>query len=177
MAILKERNSALIYTTPEITTLVVINIKLIERQKQEIIKLRHNNKLAGYLGIKKTIELVIRDFTQKGLRKNITKYIKNYDIYYKAKYVRYKLYRLLQTLKITSKVQSTITLDFIVKLPKSKEPLTGIEFNSILVINDTLTKYIYFVLYKEVSTVEELVYIFYKTIIVQYKIPKEIRLN
>ena len=40
-------------------------------------------------------------------------------------------------------------MDFIVKLPKSKDPTTGIAYNSILVIVDKLTKYAHFVLFKE----------------------------
>ena len=62
-------------------------------------------------------------------------------------------------------VWSSIALDFIVKLPLSKEPLTGAVFDSILVINDRLTKFAYFVLYKEASNAEELAYTFIKTII------------
>jgi hypothetical protein len=63
MAILKERDSALIYATPEIAVLAIIDIELTEQQKQEVIGLRHDDKSAGHLGIEKTIELVTRDFT------------------------------------------------------------------------------------------------------------------
>ena len=100
MAILKERNSALIYTTPEITTLAVIDIKLTEPQRQEIIKSRYDDKSAGHPGIEKTIELVTRDFTWKGLRKDITEYVKNCDTCHKAKHARHKPYGLLQTPEI-----------------------------------------------------------------------------
>jgi hypothetical protein len=65
-------------------------------------------------------------------------------------------------------------LDFITKLPKSREPLTGVEFNSILVINNRLIKLAHFILYKESLTAEELVYTFTKIIITQHGILKEI---
>jgi hypothetical protein len=65
-------------------------------------------------------------------------------------------------------------LDFITKLPKSKEPLTGISYDSILVIVDRLTKYTHLVPYKEASTAEELAYTFMKTIIAQHGTPDEI---
>ena len=74
-------------------------------------------------------------------------------------------------------VWSSITLDFIVKLPALKEPLTGISYNSILVFINRLIKYTHLVLYKEVSTVEDLVYIFIKTIITNYSILVEIILD
>jgi hypothetical protein len=35
----------------------------------------------------------------------------------------------------------SIALDFISKLPRTKDPLTGISYDSILVIVDRLTKY------------------------------------
>jgi hypothetical protein len=67
-----------------------------------------------------------------------------------------------------------ITLDFIVKLLLSKEALIGVTYNLILVIIDRLTKYVYFISYKEGLTAEELVYIFNRNIITNYGIPEEI---
>jgi hypothetical protein len=63
MAILKERDSALIYATLEIAVLAIMDTELTEQQKQEVIRSRYDNKSAGHLGIEKTIELVTRDFT------------------------------------------------------------------------------------------------------------------
>ena len=47
-------------------------------------------------------------------------------------------------------------------------------YNSILVIMNTLTKYIYLEPYKEVFTTENLVYIFNKIIIARHRIPDKI---
>jgi hypothetical protein len=68
-------------------------------------------------------------------------------------------------------------LNFIVKLPLLKEVLTGITYNSILVITDRLIKYAYFIPYKEGLTVEELIYIFNKNIITNHGILEEIISN
>jgi hypothetical protein len=68
-------------------------------------------------------------------------------------------------------------LDFIVKLPPSKEALTGVTYDLILIVINRLTKYAYFIPYKEGSTVEELVYTFNKNIIANYKIPEKIISN
>jgi len=54
----------------------------------------------------------------------------------------------------------SIALDFIVKLPLSKDPLTGVEYDSILVITDRLTKYGYFIPYLEASDAKALAYTF-----------------
>ena len=65
-------------------------------------------------------------------------------------------------------------MDFIIKLPLSKEPLTETVFDSILVINDKLIKYVYLVPYKEFSNAEDLAYVFVKIVVTQYRILKEI---
>jgi hypothetical protein len=59
-----------------------------------------------------------------------------------------------------------VTFNFIIKLLLLKESLTGISYNSILIFIEVLIKYIYLELYKESSIVEDLVYIFYKVIII-----------
>jgi hypothetical protein len=67
-----------------------------------------------------------------------------------------------------------MTLDFIVKLPSSAELITEVVFDSILVITDRLTKYRYFILYKESLLAEKLAYTFNKYIIGNHEISKKI---
>nr|XP_036575372.1 pol protein [Colletotrichum truncatum]KAF6781935.1 pol protein [Colletotrichum truncatum] len=57
----------------------------------------------------------------------------------------------------------------------SREPLTGVYFDSVLVIVDRLTKYAYFIPYKEASNAEEFAYTFLKYIIANHGTPKEIK--
>ena len=65
-------------------------------------------------------------------------------------------------------------MNFIVKLPLSKEVFTGVTYNLILIIINRLIKYVYFISYKKVLTIEELIYIFNRNVIVNYEILKEI---
>jgi hypothetical protein len=67
-----------------------------------------------------------------------------------------------------------VALDFITKFPESKEPMTNISFDSILIVTDRFTKYGYFIPYKESSSAEDLIYVFNKHIIENYGIPKRI---
>ena len=53
----------------------------------------------------------------------------------------------------------------------------GATYNSILVIINILTKYTYLELYKEASIVKDLIYIFNKIVIAQYRILDKIILN
>jgi hypothetical protein len=61
----------------------------------------------------------------------------------------------------------------VVKLLLSQDPITRIEYDSILVIIDRLTKYTYIILYLETNTIEDLVYIFLRIMVTNYNIPEE----
>lgn len=52
--------------------------------------------------------------------------------------------------------------------------MTGVVYDSILVITDRLTKYGHFVPYKEASNAEELAYVFKKIVIANHGLPEEI---
>jgi hypothetical protein len=65
-------------------------------------------------------------------------------------------------------------IDFITKLPLSEEPLTGIFYDSIMVIINRLTKYLYYLPYRKATDAEELSYIFYRYIMADYGLPNEI---
>jgi hypothetical protein len=64
-------------------------------------------------------------------------------------------------------------LDFVIKLLLSRDPIIRIEYDSILVIMDRLTKYIYIILYLEASTAENLVYAFLRVVIANYNALEE----
>jgi hypothetical protein len=55
-----------------------------------------------------------------------------------------------------------------VKLLLSRDLITGIEYDFILVVIDKLTKYIYIILYLEASIIEDLVYMFLRVVIANY---------
>ena len=65
-------------------------------------------------------------------------------------------------------------MDFVVKLLLSRDNWTNYEYNVILVVTDRLTKYTYILLYKEVSTAEELANQLLRAIFTYYRMPDEI---
>ena len=65
-------------------------------------------------------------------------------------------------------------MDFIVKLPTSKEPGTGQVCDSILVIVDRLTKYAYFILTKESIQAQDMAYLVLRTLLANHQVPREI---
>ena len=52
-----------------------------------------------------------------------------------------------------------VTIDFIMKLPKSKDPLTNQPYDAILVMVDRLIKYAHMVLFKKTYNAKQLGYI------------------
>jgi hypothetical protein len=99
--------------------------------------------------------------------------IGGYNIYIRNKASRYALYRIIQSLDIPRTPWTSIVLDFVVKLLLSRDPITGIKYDFILVITDRLTKYIYIILYLEVNIAEDLVYTFLRIIVVNYSALEE----
>jgi hypothetical protein len=79
----------------------------------------------------------------------------------------------MQSLDILRTPWILIALDFVVKLLFSRDPITRVKYNFILVITDRLTKYIYFILYLEASIAEDLVYIFLRIMVANYSTPEE----
>jgi hypothetical protein len=71
----------------------------------------------------------------------------------------------------------SIVLDFVIKLLLSRDPIIGVEYNSILVIMDKLIKYTYFIFYLKASIVEDLVYMFLRVILANHSVPEEIISN
>ena len=65
-------------------------------------------------------------------------------------------------------------MDWIVKLPKSKDPLTGVQYDSIFVIVDRFTKYAKFEPYLESSSTDALAYTFTRIIIANHGMPRSI---
>ena len=141
--------------------------------QREAIKEIYKSKLGGYKGITKTIVQVYKYYDFLYILVQVKEVVKKYDIYNQSKTGQYKLYRLLQPLPIIQRLQSSITIDFIIKLPISKDSATSIIYNSILIVVDRLTKQVYFFLYKEIQTIEQLVDVVYRNVASIYIQPKE----
>jgi hypothetical protein len=56
----------------------------------------------------------------------------------------------------------------VVKLLLSRDPITRIEYDFILVVMDRLIKYIYIIVYLEANIIEDLAYMFLRVIIANY---------
>ena len=133
-----------------------------------ILKSRHDSPMAGHLGRARTYELISREFFWPTMRKDIYNYVDACDICQRTKSPRHKPFGLLQPLPIPSRPWSSISMDFIVKLPQSKN------FDSIFVVVCRLTKQAHFIPCKESISAAELAEIFIDKIFRYHGLPDEI---
>ena len=75
------------------------------------------------------------------------------------------------------RLQEVILQDFIVKLLKLKDPITGQEYNIIFIIVDKFTKQGYFIIYTKEILVEDIVQVYIKEVFVRYRILAKIILD
>ncbi len=93
------------------------------------------------------------------------------------KHSQHKSYELLKSLSTSNHAWKSIALNFIVKLSKSKERVTRIIYNFILIITNRLIKYEYFLSYKKAKFAKDLTYIFLRMIVANHHLSDKIILN
>jgi hypothetical protein len=71
----------------------------------------------------------------------------------------------------------SVAWDFITKLPESKEPISNAQYDSILIIINRLTKYGYFLPYRESNIIKELAYTFLRRIVANHRLLRKIILD
>ena len=121
-----------------------------EKLRVEIIWLHHDTPIAGYGGQWKTIELVTRNYWWPGMTKEVKQYIEGCDQCQKMKNRVEMLAGKLKPNQIPEKLWQYISVNFIMKLPVSKD------HDSILVVCDRFSKMSHFVATTEKTTAEGL---------------------
>jgi hypothetical protein len=149
-------------------------IYLPEGVRKQFTKELHEEPATGHLGIDRTREAVAARYYFPSIQRMVERVIKECDICNKAKTVKRAPYGLLQSPSTPKEPWASIAMDFIVKLPPSKEPMTETIFDSIWVTVDRLTKAAHFIPYKEGSNAQEMAYAFSKEVVKRHGIPEEI---
>ena len=128
----------------------------------DIIKDVHDTKLTGHQKKLKTLKKIQEKTTWKNINADVKKYIKNCPICALRKHDRSRKKRLHQFLQPPNFFFQRPALNFVIGLPESQNPTTGIYYDMICTIIDGLTKYAKFVLCKTTITAEELAKLFLK---------------
>ena len=108
------------------------------------------------------------------MRKSVEEFVDKCDVCKQTKHERHQPYRKLKLQDLEGRPWALIAMDFVVKLPLSKDPTTGIRYDSIMVVTDRFTKYTVLISFKELITAEELAYVFLRWIVSNHGMPKEI---
>lgn len=140
-----------------------------DREKQiDVLHIHHDNILAGHFGFKKTLDLIQRRYWWKGMSKDVKQYVDSCDVCQKSKSSRQAPSGKLIPLPIPDRNWQNITMDFIVKLPKSKK------FDSILVVVDRRSKMAHFIPCNETITAEGTAKLVFNHIVCQHGMPQSI---
>jgi hypothetical protein len=136
--------------------------------KLELLRIHHDNITSGHFGRAKTIELLSRNYWWKGMTNFVNRYVANCQICIRGKPSRQAPQGPLRSLQIPDQPWESISMDFIVKLPKSKG------FDSIFVVVDRLTKMAHFIPCNESMSAKELATLFIDNIFRLHGFPTSI---
>lgn len=122
----------------------------------QCIQDHHDGPTCGHPGVARTTEHIRRNFAFPHMRTKVANYIKKCDGCQKNKASRHAKYGNLQFTEPPEQPWSEVTMDFIVKLPKSRDLVNGTNYDSVIVIVDRLTKYTHFIPFREASDAQQL---------------------
>jgi len=133
-----------------------------------VLKICHDSPSAGHFGIKKTTNLLSRDFWWSSLSTDVKDYVRSCETCCRSKDSRHKPYRLLNPLEIPSHPWSSISMDFITDLPESDG------YTCIFTVADRLTKMCHFIPFPKVPSAVDTASAFMEIIYRFHGLPNEI---
>ncbi|CAJ0934476.1 unnamed protein product [Ranitomeya imitator] len=137
-----------VISTPPGKTLVA------NQDKERVLRWGHSSKIAGHVGVKKTLSLVSRHYWWPSLRQDVTNFIASCPSCAKNKVPRQLPSGLLHPLPVPSVPWSHIAMDFITDLPCSSN------CSVILVVVDRFSKMSHFIALPGLPSAPELTKIF-----------------
>ncbi|KAH7559971.1 reverse transcriptase [Bipolaris maydis] len=141
--------------------------------RSSLIQELHESTEYGHAGIEEMVRRLSKVFAIPRMRTKVQEILGNCLACHQNKPKRHKPYGLLQPLQPPSRPWTSVTMDFIVKLPRSLEPGSARFCDTILVIVDRLTKAAKFVPTEETITAEECAYEVTKALVSEHGIPEE----
>jgi hypothetical protein len=134
----------------------------------EVLKLCHDSLLAGHPGVAKTIALILRTYWWSNVRRSVKNYVSSCEICSRAKSSRKMPSGLLKPLPVPDQPWKSISMDFIVDLPKVNQ------FDAILVVVDRFSKQAHFIPCNKKVTAQELAKIYIENVFKLHGIPSDI---
>ena len=128
----------------------------------------HDSRVAGHFGTYKIIGRVRANFYWPKMDEQITEYVRSCDVCQHNKVIQHKKYGLLEPIDVPMQPSSSISMDFIVGLPKSEG------YTKIWVIVDRFSKMAHFIPLRTEEHMEELALILLKEIWRLHGLPESI---
>jgi transposase InsO family protein len=141
---------------------------------EEFVKEFHKGMTQGHNGATGLVSRLQEEYIIQGiwgLARQVTKECPDCQ---RNKPTRHKPYGGLQPVEIPERPWEVISWDFVVKLPKSRDPITGQDHDAILVIVDKLTKWGYFIACTEEISAEDVARIYVKEVFARHGAPTKI---
>jgi hypothetical protein len=148
--------------------IVVPNSRLV---RARIISEYHDSAMAGHPGIQRTLEKVQRRFWWRSMALDVDRYVRTCDACQCHKASSLKKAGRLQPLSIPYGVWESVSMDLIVKLPKTASQPS---YDSILVFVDRLSKMVHLVPTNESVTSKDMVDLFFTHVVSKHGMPKEV---
>lgn len=133
--------------------------------RENLIQEKHNGSFSSHFGVNKTQELVQRYYYWIGMNQDVRKYVETCIVCQKAKATSSNV-SLYQPLPIPNKPWESISMDFVVGLPRAKQG-----FDRIYVIVDRFSKMANFVPCKTTHDACHIAHLFFKEVIRIYGLP------
>jgi transposase InsO family protein len=173
--ILKVHKDGSLGPTEYINSLVMkVGLDVPEELQEQIIRQHHDDPVHGHPGVARTMELIARNYQFRKMKDKVSNFIKKCADCQKNKHSTHAPYGEMQPMELPEKPWTDISMDFVTGLPLSKDPATGLTYDSILVIVDRFTKYALMIPFRRDYTAVQLAHVLKDRLIRDHGIPKTI---
>ena len=136
--------------------------------RREILKEFHDSLWAGHPGMNRTLALVQQNYYWPQLKDDVEAYVRTCLICQQDKVEQQPPAGLLEPLPVAERPWESVSMDFIVALPKSEG------FGSIMVVVDRFSKYATFIPAPADCKVDEAARLFFKNVVKLWGVPRSI---
>ena len=153
------------YSVDDVGLLRYVDCVVVPQQESlrgQLLELYHDCPSGGHWGRDKTLDLIRRRFTWKGITEDVAEYVATCPVCQGKAVHRHKPYGQLQPLPLPADLSpfKEISLDWITGLPVSERD--GQAYNSILTIVCRVTKYALFIPTREDTTAADFAALFFR---------------
>ena len=145
-----------------------------EELQEAIIQQHHDDPVHGHPGIARTMELIKRNYEFPNMKDKVTSFIAKCADCQKNKHSTHAPYGEMQAMELPDAPWSDISMDFVTGLPVSRDPVTQVSYDAILVVVDRFTKQAEYIAFRKDFTAVQLAHIINDRIIRYHGIPKSI---